>query len=1011
MKNSLHKNLLLFLAMIFSGVMMAQEVSGTVTDGVNPISGANVSVKGTKNATGTDFDGRFTLKNVNAGAVLVVSFIGKKSQEVAVNGRKNVDVTMAEDAADLKEIVVIGYGTVKKKDATGAVETLNSKKFDNVAAANPAEILRGKIAGVQVTSSNGEPGSAINIRIRGNSSLRAGNGPLIVVDGVPLDGGDSSAGGPDIFGVSTAKNPLNFINQNDIESMSILKDAGATAIYGSRGANGVVMITTKSSKSKEPKLTASTSVGFSSYKGKLDVMSAQEYLAAGGTNRNSNYNWKDAILQSATIVNNDVSYSSGTDKSMTRISFGASNIEGIVKNTGMDKYTASFNNSTSFFDDVLKVNARLTYAGIRDKATAMSNNAGFVGNLLASALYWNPTNPVYDNSPDGYFNPGYIAASGTNPGTYGAENLLNPVQLLDAYSDNTQTNRLFGSINSTLKLSSNLKFNFVFGVDNSNSSRRSQLLPTIRIENQARITLAGVEYFGQADIVNVNRFGKTFENYFTYDKEFSKNFTLNAVAGYSYYSYDFNQNSMTAKGFAPEQTLLVDNIQGGITWSNGGDAVLKFGSKTFRNKIKLQSYYARASATVYKDFNVDLTIRRDGSSKLGENNKYGNFYAIGAGYKIFSGRDGMVNDLKIRGSYGITGNQEFSPNSALRVARYVNGPGQGFGDQINDNPDLRWETTTASNIGLDFTLLKNRLSGSLEYYNRSTTDLVFAQPGEATQPFPAATKFLNLDAVLENSGFEASLSYKIIAQENINWDFSINGAFIKNTFKNTVLFIPTAELNGQGLSGAVVQLLADNLPAYSYYLYDFQGYAPDGSSIYTDAAGNNTDLGTASRKILDKTPLPKFNVGFSSSFNYKNFDAAVSFYGAFGHYIYNNTANALFFKGAFPVRNVPVEVATSPQATGDPNSPSTKYLESGNFLRMGNLTFGYTFSGGVLDKAKISSARFFVNGQNLLLFTNYTGFDPEVDTAKPFNGVPSAGVDYLAYPRAKTISMGLNLNF
>lgn len=1011
MKNSLLKGFLVLLTSVCSTIGYSQNVSGVVSDNRGTLNGVSVTVKGTKNGTSTEADGSYTLKNIGSNATLLFSYIGMKSKSVDVNGQSVLNVTLEDEGSDLKEVVVIGYGTVRKKDATGAVETLTSKKFDNIAASNPAEILRGKIAGVQVTSSNGEPGSAISIRIRGNSSLRSGNGPLIVVDGVPLDGGDSSAGGAGILGASTAKNPLNFINQNDIESMSVLKDAGATAIYGSRGANGVIIITTKRSKSKEPKLNASTSVGFSSYKGKLDVMSAQEYVANGGTNRNSNYNWKDAILQSATTVNNDVSYSSGTDKSMTRLSFGASNTEGIVKNTGMDKYTASVNNTTNFFNDNLKVDARLTYAGIRDKTTLMSNNAGFVGNLIASALYWNPTNPVNDNSPDGYFNPGYVAAVGANPGSYGAENLLNPVQLLDAYTDNTQTNRLFGNINATVKLSSTFKYNFVFGVDNSNSSRRSQLLPTIRIEDQARFTVAGVEYFGQADIINVNRFSKTFENFFTYDKDFSANFKLNAVAGYSYYSYDFDQNSITAKGFAPEQVNLIDNIQGGITWANGGNGSNTFGSRTFRNKVELQSYYARASTTLYSNLNVDLTIRRDGSSKLGVNDKYGNFFAIGAGYKIFTGRDGLVNDLKIRGSYGVTGNQEFTANSALQVARFVNGPGQGFGDQINSNPDLRWETTTASNIGLDFTLLKNKLSGSLEYFNRSTTDLVFAQPAEATQPGAPGTKFVNLDAVLENSGFEASLSYKIIEKENINWDFSINGAYLKNIFKETSLFIPTAELNGQGLSGAFAQVLSNNLPAYSYYLYDFQGYAANGSSIYTDAAGNNSDLGTASRKILDKTPLPKFNLGFSSSFSYNKFDAAVSFYGAFGHYIYNNTANALFFKGAFPVRNIPIEVATSPQASGDPNSPSTKYLESGNFLRMGNLTFGYTFTGSILEKAKINSARFFVNGQNLLLFTNYSGFDPEVDTAKPFNGVPSAGIDYLAYPRAKTISMGLNLNF
>jgi iron complex outermembrane receptor protein len=1007
MKNSLLQGLLVFLIMFFSGTAFSQSVSGKVTDASGPIPGVSVTEKGTTNSQQTDFDGNFRINNVQANAVLVFSFIGLKTQEIAVGGKSTINVKLSGDQEQLSEVLVIGYGTVKKKDNTGAIETLSSKKFDNIGAANPGELLRGKIAGVQVTSSNGEPGAAISIRIRGNSSLRSGNNPLFVIDGVPLDGGDTSAGGADIVGTSSPKNPLNFLNQNDIESMSILKDAASTAIYGSRGANGVVMITTKKGKSKEPQLNASSSVGFSTYRGNLDVMSSDQYLAAGGVNNGSKYNWKDAILRTAITTNNDVSYSSGTDKSMTRYSFGASNTEGIVKNTGMDKYTASAGNMTSFFNDNLKVDSKITYAGIKDKSTLLSNNADFIGNLIASSLYWNPTNPVYDNSPDGYFNPGYNSAT---PGSYGADDYLNPVQVLDSYSDNTMTNKLIAYINTTLKLSTNLKYQFLFGVENSTSSRRAQLLPTIRIRDVAQFTVGGTNYYGQADIVNVNRFSKTFEHIFTYDKEFSPNFKLNLVGGYSYYSYDFNQNSMTAKGFAAGQTNLIDNIQGGVTWANGGGRY-NFGSRTFRNKVELQSFYARASTNIYKDFNLDFTVRRDGSSKFGVNEKYGTFYAVGAAYKIFSGKEGLVNDLKLRGSFGVTGNQEFAPNSALAVASFANGPGQGFGSIINSNPDLRWETTAASNIGLDFTLLKNRLSGSLEYFFKSTKDLVFAQPAEATQPGPPGLKFVNLPGSLENKGIEASLSYKIIDNENLTWNFDINGSFLQNTVRDFELFVPTAALNGQGLSGAFAQVLTNNQPAYSYYLYEWRGYDATGNSIYADAAGNNTGLGTAAKSVIDKSPLPKMNLGFSTSLSYEKFDASVSFYGAFGHYIYNNTANALFFKGAFPVRNVTEEVATSTQTAGDPNSPSTKYLESGDFLRMGNLTFGYTFSGAFLERAKIKSARFFVNGQNLLLFTNYTGFDPEVDINKTFNGVPSAGIDYLAYPRAKTISLGLNLNF
>jgi TonB-dependent starch-binding outer membrane protein SusC len=1002
MKNSLLKGLLVFLTVLFTGFANAQNVSGTVSDSGGPLPGVSVTAKGTTNSTQTDLNGKFTIKNVGSNAVLVVSYIGLKTQEVNVAGKSTINVVMKDEQSELKEVVVIGYGTVKKKDATGAIDQLNSKKFDNVAATSPADILRGKVAGVQVTSSSGEPGAGASIRIRGNSSIRSGNGPLIVVDGVPLDGGDSSAGGADVLGTSSARSPLNFINQNDIESMSILKDASSTAIYGARGANGVILITTKKSKSKEPQLSYSSSVGFSSYKGKLDVMSTAEYIAAGGTNRGGSYNWKDAILQKGFSVNNDVSYSTGTETSSTRLSIGASNTDGIVQNTGLDKYTATLNNSNDFFGGYLKLDTKIMYTGIKDRTTLLSDKAGYIGNVIASALYWNPTNPTYDNSPDGYYNPGY----NTPAGAYGADDLLNPIQLKNAYTDYTNTSKLLGSVKATVKITKNLNYQFLFGIENSNSTRKSQILPSIHIKDIAQTSVGGTTFYGEADIANLNRFNKTFEHTLSFNKDINDNINLDLVGGFSYYDYNFSSNSQTAKGFDPSQTNLIDNIAGGVGYKAGNAG---WGPQSRRNEVELQSYFGRATANLYKKFSLNATLRRDGSTKLGKNQKYGNFYSVGAAYKIFDNKEGLVNDLKIRGSYGLTGNQEFAPNSALRLAYYVE-PGT-LGNSINDNPNLKWETTKSSGVGLDFTLIHNKLSGSLDYFMKETKDLIFAQPAEATQPGPAATKFVNLPGVLQNKGFEVSLNYKVINNDNFTWDISANASFLKNKMVDFTLFVPTAELNGQGLSGAFAQVLTNNLPAYTYYLYDWRGYDAAGNSIYSDAAGNNTGLGTASKFLLDKTPLPKMNLGFSSSMTYKNFDASVSFNGAYGHYIYNNTANALFFKGAFPVKNVPLSVGTSNQATGDPNSPSTKYLEKGDYLRMGNLTFGYTFRGGVFEKAKIKSARFYVNGQNLLLFTDYSGFDPEVDTNKVFNGVPSAGIDYLAYPKAKTISFGVNLTF
>lgn len=1014
---------MVFLTMLCTSLTYSQDVSGTVSDASGPLPGASVLVKGTTKGAQTDFDGKFTIKGVASNAVLVFSYIGLKSQEVNVAGRSNIKVTLKEDSAELKEVVVIGYGSVKKKDATGAVDQLSSKSFDNVGAPSPADLLRGKVAGVQVTSASGEPGSGSSIRIRGNSSIRSGNGPLIVIDGVPLDGGDVSAGGSDIgLGGSSARNPLNFINQNDIESMTILKDASSTAIYGSRGANGVVVITTKKSKSKEPQLSYSNSFTFSTLASNLKMMSSSEYadrvasgdvtrkagaiadaLANGKTQTEANaageaakydqggrsYDWEKAILQSGLTSNHDLTFTKSTENSSTRFSVGASNTEGIVKNTGLDKYTISFNNTNDFFGGALKIDTKVNYANLKDKASLISNNAGYIGNVIGAALYWNPTLPTYNA------NGTYYKQSNT---------YINPVHLLNAYSDNASTNKLLASIKSTLKINDNLNYQFLFGIETSNSSRKFQLDPTIDIQAVAQATVPGsttVKY-GQAGISNVEKFNKTFEHTLNYNKTFNDNFTFDALAGYSYYQYNANGNDVSAKGFSPNQSNLIDNIEGGLQ--------NEYRASSWKNQVELQSFFGRVNATLYKKLLVTATLRADGSTKLGKNNKYGSFPSVGVGYKVFEDKAGILNSLKVRTNYGVTGNQEFAVNSAVARASYgLNG---SLNVDTNANADLKWETTTSSGVGVDFGLFNNRLTGTVDYFQRNTKDLIFPVPSAATQPGPPSPRFVNLPGNLINKGYEVSANYKIINSDKLTWDVSANASFLSNKMENFAGFIQAGALNGQGLTGAYAQVVTNNEPIYSYYMYEFRGYDANGASIYADAAGNDASLGLAAKKLVGKTGLPKMNLGFSTNVTYKNFDAAVSFYGAFGHYLYNNTSNAYFFKGAFEGgRNVPSSIATSSQAQGDPNSPSTKYLEKGDFLRMGNLTFGYTFSGAALEKMKIKSARFFVNGQNLLLFTNYSGFDPEVNTDKSLNGVPSAGIDYLSYPRSKAFALGLNVTF
>ena len=979
MKNSLLKSLFMFLTVLFTGFAYSQDVSGTVSDSSGPLPGASVVVKGTNNTASTDLNGKYAIKNAGANAVLVFSYIGLTTQEVAVGSKSVVNVVLKDDQKELKEVVVIGYGSVKKKDATGAIDQISSKQFDNVASVSPAQLLRGKVAGLQVTSSSGEPGAGLSLRVRGASSFRSGSNALIVVDGVPLDGGNISSGTSDGgLGSSSSRNPLNFINQNDIESISVLKDASSTAIYGSRGANGVIMITTKKSKSKTPELTYSTSLSIGSYKkNNFELLDGAGFVGAGGTNKGGSYNWEDAILRRTISTNHDVSFSKSTENSSTRLSFGMNNSDGIVKNTGIDKYSATLYNSNDFFDGKLKVEARVSYTNLNDKATLTSNNVGYIGNVIASALYWNPT--LNTTTPTGDY-------------TFVSDNYLNPNQLLDGYYDRAKTNKLIGSINTTLKLTSNLKCKLLFGVENSTSNRKNQLLPSVNVNGITNAAGGVIINGGFAEIQNQDNFNKTFENTLNYNKSISKNFDLDLIGGYSYYDYNASGSSLFAKNFNPTQLLLVDNIEG-VIGSN-----VRPGS--FKNRTEIQSFFGRVNVTLYQNLLFTGTIRYDGSSKLGDSYKYGNFSSAGVAYKLVNDKEGMLNNLKIRGSYGITGNSEFLVNSAIDKVVYTNG-GQSYENAYN--PDLKWETTTSYGVGLDFELLKNKLTGSVDYFNRDTKDLIYGVPAAAAQPYPYQPKFKNFNqGVLNGKGFEVTLNYNVISNENFKWDVSGNMSTLKTEIKDFPDYFiqKTAELNGPGLTNAFSQQFQNGQPIYSYYLPEFTGYDASGNSQYTTAS------------YVGKQALPKMNVGFSTTFGYKGLDLTASFYGAYGHYIYNNTANALFFKGSIGQgKNITTDAAATTQASGDGNPGSTKYLEKGDFLRLGNLTLGYTFENSLLEKVKIKAARFYVNGANLLLFTNYSGFDPEVDINKSIDGVPSSGIDYLSYPREKSIAFGLNLTF
>jgi TonB-dependent starch-binding outer membrane protein SusC len=989
MKITLLKSFLLVGALLCFGLVGAQTVSGNVSDANGPLPGATVIIKGTSVGTSADFDGNYSIA-AKTGDILVFSYVGYKSQEINYGNQSSLNVVL-EMSNQLDEVIITGYGSVTKRDATGAVDALDSKNFDVIGSDSPAQLLRGKVSGVQVTSSTGEPGAGVSIRVRGNTSVRSGNEPLIVVDGIPLAGGNTSSGGADFgYGGSSAKNPLNFINQNDIESISVLKDASSTAIYGARGANGVIVITTKRAKSGDASVSYAGSVGISSFAQNSsynDVMTADEYknnlppeTVSAIANGIGNYKWQDVIFQTGLTTNHDFTISKTGTNSATRLSIGANIQDGIVKKTGMDKYNISFFNSNGLFEDKLNVQTRVLFSSIEDQRGLLTNNAGYQGNLLGSALYWRPNMNTKANQNYTFIGDDYI----------------NPEHLLDAYDSNTTTNRILTSVTASLNINDKLSYKNLFAIDNSVSNAEAQMLPTITLRE------LNVDGKGGIAVINYdNRLNKTWESTLNYVDN-KGDLGIDLLGGYSYYSYYAEGNSFSAEGFNKDQTNLINNLEGNV----GKAESYRVGS--YANEFEIQSLFARAAIT-YNKLLATLTYRLDGSSKFGEGKKYGSFPSLGIGYKLIEDQSGVLNNIKLRTNWGVTGNQEFAVNSAISKSRYFGG---SISTVTNANPNLEWETTVSYGAGIDFALLDQRLTGSVDYFMKNTENLIFPLPESATKPGPASPRFVNLPGNLINSGFEIGLSYDVISTEDITWSLSGNSSFISNEMQDFGGFIQTGGINGQGLTGAYAQVLTNNQPLYTYYLFEFRGYDQNGASLYTQADGSIGALGSAAKVLFeDYQALPKVNAGISTNIRYKDFDLSTSLYGAFGHYIYNNTANALFFRGAYPVRNIPLSVIESGQAATDPNSPSTKFLEKGDFLRWNNLTLGYTLESSLLEKINASSARVSLSANNLATFTNYSGFDPEVDVDKSLGGVPSTGMDYLSYPRSRTFTLGVNLTF
>jgi iron complex outermembrane receptor protein len=967
--------LLITLLLALQTFAQQRTITGKVTDNTGaPVSGATVTVKGTNIATSTGSDGTYKINVPQEAGTLVISAVGYGNLEAAISG-SSVDVSITPTQSNLNEVVVVGYGTARKRDLTGAVASVKAKDFNQGVFASPDNLIQGKVAGVQVINNTGAPGGASTIRIRGISSIRAGNAPLIVVDGVPLSGGSTQPGLDNALGSTPGDNPLNFINSADIASMDILKDASATAIYGSRGANGVIVITTKKGSSGAPKIDFTTQVGVASMLRQIKVLDAAGYrdalkeynLSAG--DYGGNVNAMDEITRSAFTQNYNLAVSGGNENGKYRLSVGYMNQEGIIQESGFKKITANLASSFKFTESKrLGLDFNIIFGNTLTNQAPIGNTSGFQGSLIGQALQWNPTHPLRKPNDSIWINNQLGATT------------INPLAMIAAYDDKTSLNNIIANISPSYKILNNLEYRMLYAVNYSTAERRSSIRNWLNFTGN----------LGSAQIGNNRSVNQTLTHTLSYTPQLTKNINMNAVIGYEYLRYDFKGSGMQANRFFDYPQLdYTDYMQN----SPAADRNV-FSYAPPVNEI--QSLFARAQFSFGDRFILMGTVRRDGSSKFGANNRYGIFPAVSGAWNIsnesFVSSSKAISNLKLRASWGVTGNQEFPSGVAQRRVNI------GIGDNTSvanfENPDVKWETNTMINVGLDFGFASNRITGSVDWFNRKTSDPLFAATPVAPAP-AAGVIWQNLPASIVNTGLELALNFNIVRTENLSWNLGGNIAFLQNEVKDLNGSYQTGALNGQGISGATSQLIVADQPLNVYYLRKFEGFdKTTGQSIYAD----NEKL------FYSGSPNPTRIYGITTDLTWKKLFASANMNGAAGHYLYNNTANSVINVGNLGTRNISAAIPGTGENLSNAIAPSTRYLEKGDYLKLANATIGYRI--GSLGRA-FKNVTVTLTGQNLFVISKFTGFDPEVNVDKNVNGIPSAGIEYIPYPSARTILLGL----
>mgnify|MGYP001774075257 FL=1 len=997
----------MMLGMLLSVQAFAQSltVTGVVKDNMGEaVIGANVVVKGTTNGTITDFDGNFTL-TANKGDIIVISFIGYQPQELPAAA--NMNVILKDDSQLLDDVVVIGYGTVKKDDATGSVTAIKPDKISKGITTSPQDMITGKIAGVNVVSTGGTPGAGATIRVRGGSSLNASNDPLIVIDGLAMDND----------GVKGMSNPLSLVNPNDIETFTVLKDASATAIYGSRASNGVIIITTKKgSAGSAPKVSYDGNVSFGKLRSKLDVMTGDEYREyvtnLYGEEKlphelgTANTDWQDEIYRTAISHDHNITISGGLKNMPYRVSLSYTNQNGIIKTSNFERFTASVNLAPAFFDNYLKFN-------INAKSMVAWNQYAD-GGVVGSAITMDPTRPVYDNSTNvfgGYYQWS-TKAEFNNPDWLLTKNSLapqNPVALLNLKDDQAKSKSFIGNIEVDYKFHflPDLRIHANLGADYSEGRQTTIISPYSYSNN----------YYGWNGTSYEYKYNLSGSAYLQYIKDFNEGkHALDVMVGmeeqhFHRTGYEIGQGTDPVTGDAYDERKR-DNTAYGY-------------------HSTLLSYFGRINYTFLNRYLLTATLRQDGTSRFDSNNRWGTFPSFAFGWKMkeesFLQDVDFLSDLKLRLGWGITGQQNLSntmdfPYMALYTANreFAYLP---MGDQYLTtlrpgayNPDLKWEETTTWNAGIDFGFLNGRITGTLDYYYRETNDLI------NTVYIPTGMNFSNMltsnVGSLRNQGVEFSINAKPIVTDDFVWDLGYNITWNNNKITKLTAsddsdyYVATGGISTA--TGSTIQAHKVGYAASSFYVYQ-QVYDENGKPVENTFVDRNHDgMINDSDRYIYKKPSADVLMGLTSKMTYKNWDFSFALRASIGNYVYNDVLANRSDVSTTGIWSTSGFYSNRPTAALDLGFSgvgnyymSDYFVQNASFLRCDNITLGYSFQNLFKTNGYNGvGGRIYATVQNPFVITGYDGLDPEVQ-----GSADTPGIDNNIYPRPVTFLIGLSLQF